>query len=258
MTPRRIESWRQAGALPRATWAGGSGEGSTPTYRPSYAQALAARVAIEENRTLGQAALVLWADGWDVPADKLRRAANAWLEGQIARYEGKFGGDPERAASAMAFTIARAPTGKLWMQRAGGEDPFRSLGDGLAQAFRLGFHDPDEAPKDQEEFEQIGSVRSMAGDAFAALGIPVPAQNVDASISSTLSKAAASAFREASPEEWELARSFALLLRALLPEQPDFQVGFNRALCGLALLTLIHNEIGANLATAMFELLMNT
>ena len=49
------------------------------------------------------------ADLPDTPTRDRNIPATAWLEGHIRRYEAKFGGDPERAASATAFTIARAP-----------------------------------------------------------------------------------------------------------------------------------------------------
>jgi hypothetical protein len=257
-TPRRVERWRQAGLFPDATWTGGTGDGSTPTYAPPYEQGLAAIAAVAETRTLGQAALVLWADGWDVPVAKLRRAALEWLNGQKTRYQRKFGGDPERAASATAFTIARHPVGKLWMNRAGGEDPFRSLGDGLAQGFRLGFHHADEAPHTQVDFERVGAVRSMASDALVALGFDVSTDDIDPRLPTSSAKAAGSAFREASSEEWELARAFASMFRALLPEQPDLHTGFNRALLALSMLVTIHTVIGADVAADILDRLMNT
>src|SRR4051794_7636551 len=198
VTPRQIERWRQAGVLPPATWTGDNGDGSVATYRPPYAQGLAAVVAVRETRSLGQAALMLWADGWDVPPQKLRRAALAWLESHTTRYQRKFGGDPEKAASATAFTIARLPIGQLWMGRIGGDNPYRSLGDGLTQGFQLGFHDSSERPRTQEDFEQIGGVKPMASDAFEALGLQVPLDDIDARISSSSATGAGAAFREAS------------------------------------------------------------
>lgn len=257
VTPRRIERWRQRGLIPQATWSGGDGTGSHPTYRPPYLQGLAAARAVRTHPDLNHAVIALWADGWDMEPRHLRSAALAWLENQEDRYQREFSGDPEAAASATAFTIARHPVGRLWMSRLpSGEDQYRGLVDGLEQGFRLGFGEEGDPPDAPDEFRAFGNLATLLDAASEYLGDPFPDDLLMTPLPTSMGDKLARAVRDALPVDWENARTLGSVQLSIVGNSDEFRASFVRGLWSLALLLQIHREPFRSATPYIVELLM--
>jgi hypothetical protein len=156
VTEFTLERWRTAGATPTPTLESRGGGGFRAVY-PWYAdrQVLA---AARVHRRLGRVratVLVLYAEGWVIPTDELRRAALDELDDRERRYREAAAGDPVAAASRAAFTEKRNPRGQRWRSRYEGgarnPDSYDALVSALAGGFSILTGDPGDV-QDRERF----------------------------------------------------------------------------------------------------------
>lgn len=187
VTARKLERWRQRGLIPRAKRRGLGRHAGSVSVLPDGAcdQVEAAAKAVARYRSIDQALLVMFVEGWRVDEQALKAAyvrqleeVTIWMRLQKPE-DGDALSGPEAGAAAVVKRMRRTKQGRAWRRRlTGGEESTDSVLlsaiTALLHVFQTGNPSSTEA---LEEALRAGGVDRLWRDQLEDVGAIVPNRN---------------------------------------------------------------------------------